>query len=101
MKLILVTGASSGVGAATAREFAKNGSKVILVARSADQIQSLGNEIRELAVPEPRDAADPKPDRKGARAQLSAPLSESATRCFSTEWAGSGPSLQYHQCPVP
>ncbi len=60
LKLILVTGASSGVGAATAREFAKNGSKVILVARSADQIQSLGNEIGELAVPEPCDAADPK-----------------------------------------
>lgn len=60
MKLVLITGASSGVGAATAREFAKNGSKVVLVARSADQIQSLGDEIGELAVPEPCDAADSK-----------------------------------------
>jgi short-subunit dehydrogenase len=59
LKLVLVTGASSGVGAATAREFAKNGAKVILVARSADQLQSLGDEIGELAVPEPCDAADP------------------------------------------
>lgn len=70
MKLILVTGASSGVGAATAREFAKNGSKVILVARSADQIQSLGNEIGELAVPEPCDAADPKAVDEMARRVL-------------------------------
>jgi len=60
LKLILITGASSGVGAATAREFAKDGSKVILVARSADQLQSLGNEIGELAFPEPCDASDYK-----------------------------------------
>jgi short-subunit dehydrogenase len=60
LKLILVTGASSGVGAATVREFVKSGSKVILVARSADQIQSLANELGELAVAEPCDAADPK-----------------------------------------
>lgn len=60
MKVVLVTGASSGVGAATAREFAKSGSKVILVARSAEQIQSLGNEIGGSAVPEPCDASDPK-----------------------------------------
>ena len=58
-KLVLVTGASSGVGAATAREFAKNGAKVILVARSVEQIQSLATEIGDLAVPEPCDAADP------------------------------------------
>ena len=60
MRLILVTGASSGVGAATAKEFAKTGAKVILVARSADQLTSLGNEIGDLAVAEPCDASDPK-----------------------------------------
>lgn len=59
MKLVLVTGASSGVGAATAREFAKNGAKVILVARSAEQLGLMESEIGERAVAEPCDAADP------------------------------------------
>lgn len=59
MTLVLVTGASSGVGAATARAFAKTGAKVILVARSADMLLSLQREMGELAHPEPCDAADP------------------------------------------
>ena len=58
MKLFLVTGASSGLGAATAREIANTGAKVILIARSADRIQSLCKEIGEHAIPEPCDAAD-------------------------------------------
>ncbi|WP_299855420.1 hypothetical protein, partial [uncultured Roseobacter sp.] len=33
---------------------------------------------------------------KGARASLEAALSALATRCFSTEWAGSRPSLRVH-----
>lgn len=47
------------MGAATAREFAKNGAKVILVARSAGQLGILKGEIGERAVAEPCDAADP------------------------------------------
>jgi len=34
-RVVIVTGASSGIGEATAREFAKQGSKVVLAARSA------------------------------------------------------------------
>lgn len=60
MSLVLITGASSGVGAATAREFAKNGEKVILVARSSDKIRNLADEIGDLAFPEPCDAAAPE-----------------------------------------
>lgn len=44
-KTILVTGASSGIGAATAREFAKKGAAVILVARNEKKLKTLVDEI--------------------------------------------------------
>ena len=44
-KVVIVTGASSGIGEATAREFAKEGAKVILAARRVDRLESLAKEI--------------------------------------------------------
>jgi NADP-dependent 3-hydroxy acid dehydrogenase YdfG len=45
-KVVIVTGASSGFGAAAAKLFAKNGCRVILAARRADRLQELAKEIR-------------------------------------------------------
>ncbi len=45
-KVAIVTGASRGIGAATARTFAGLGAKVVLTARSADAIDALADEIR-------------------------------------------------------
>ena len=46
-KVVIITGASSGIGEATAREFAKSGSKVVLAARSAARLSKIVGEIRE------------------------------------------------------
>lgn len=43
-KTVLITGASSGIGAATAVLFAKGGSNVILTARRADALQKVADE---------------------------------------------------------
>ncbi len=47
-KVVIVTGASSGIGRATALEFARNGSKVVIAARSADKLRSLEEEINSI-----------------------------------------------------
>lgn len=44
-KVVIVTGASSGIGEATAREFAKEGAKIVLAARRVDKLQALADEI--------------------------------------------------------
>lgn len=56
-KVVAITGASRGIGAATAREFAALGAKVVLLARSRDAIAGLAGEIGEQALAVPCDVA--------------------------------------------
>ncbi|MBU2996296.1 SDR family oxidoreductase [Cellulophaga baltica] len=44
-KVIIITGASSGIGKATAHKLAENGAKVALMARSEDDLNDLKTEI--------------------------------------------------------
>jgi short-subunit dehydrogenase len=47
-KVVIVTGASSGIGEAIAREFALNGSKVVLAARSEERLNNIVKELISL-----------------------------------------------------
>jgi NAD(P)-dependent dehydrogenase (short-subunit alcohol dehydrogenase family) len=49
-KVVIVTGASSGVGEATGRLFATRGATVVLAARSQEKIDALARELGGLAV---------------------------------------------------
>ncbi len=44
-KVVIVTGASSGIGEATARMLARNGAKVILGARRIDRLEAIAKQI--------------------------------------------------------
>ena len=48
-KVVLVTGSSKGIGAATAREFARAGATVILAARSLGPLEKQADAIRKVA----------------------------------------------------
>src|SRR5690242_11907724 len=45
-KVVVITGASSGIGEASAVEFAKLQSKVVLVSRNAQNLEVVGEKIR-------------------------------------------------------
>jgi NADP-dependent 3-hydroxy acid dehydrogenase YdfG len=73
-RIAVVTGASSGIGAAAARALAAGGARVAVLARRTDRIEALAKEIDGVAVP--ADVTDPESLARAAatiRAELGRP----------------------------
>lgn len=63
VQTVVITGASSGIGAATAYALARRGADVVLAARSEDALQRVAERCRELggrALAVPTDVTDPE-----------------------------------------
>ncbi len=58
-KVILITGASSGIGRAMARRFAAEGARLVLAARSSEKMEALAKEIGDASLVLPTDLSRP------------------------------------------
>jgi NAD(P)-dependent dehydrogenase (short-subunit alcohol dehydrogenase family) len=77
-EVVVITGASAGVGRATVRKFARHGARIGLLARGMDGLEAARREVEELggrALVIPTDVANPDQVEKAA-AQIEAELGE-------------------------
>src|SRR5215207_10091087 len=58
-KVILITGASSGIGAELAKQFTKDGTKVVLAARSEAKLREVASQCPAETLIVPTDITDP------------------------------------------
>jgi NADP-dependent 3-hydroxy acid dehydrogenase YdfG len=68
MSVFLITGASSGIGAATARQAVKAGHQVVLAARSAEKLDALARELDGSVVAVECDVTSPDDQERAVQA---------------------------------
>ena len=73
-KTILITGATAGIGAASARRFAAGGWRVIATGRRGDRLRALAEELGDACLPLELDIRDP--ESAGQLARLAPPWGE-------------------------
>jgi serine 3-dehydrogenase len=71
MKTVLITGATAGIGQASARRFGTNGWRVIATGRRADRLRALADELGDACLPLELDMRDR--EAVGALSELSPP----------------------------
>lgn len=93
-KTVLITGASSGIGRAAALAFARQGASLALVARNAERLQAVAEEVRALGA-----AAEPYLADTSDQAQIEAAV-QSALACFGRLDAALCNAGIYLRCPA-
>ena len=63
-RVVVVTGAASGIGAAAARQCVREGAKVVLVDRDRERLDAVRSELGDAAIPLVADIADPDTARR-------------------------------------
>lgn len=89
-KVVLITGASSGIGRATAIEFHRAGSRVVVAARSKDKLDALADELgRDRVLPVKMDVTS-EADRKSVLAAAREALGSIDVLVNNAGWATFG-----------
>jgi NAD(P)-dependent dehydrogenase (short-subunit alcohol dehydrogenase family) len=68
--VVVITGASSGIGREAARQFAGEGSRLVLAARGKEPLEALANELGERAAAVPTDVRDEEAVERLAQAAV-------------------------------
>lgn len=89
-KVALVTGATSGIGAACASALAQSGCRLIVLARRADRLEAMADQLREQGSPEVLPVVCDVADRSRVTAQLGALPSSLAAVDIVVHAAGLG-----------
>ncbi len=96
--VVVITGASSGVGRATAHAFARRGARIGLVARGEDALRATAREVEELggdAIAVHADVADPEQLEAAAETverafgSIDVWINSAATSVFAPAWRAS------------
>src|SRR5262245_19051799 len=99
-EIALVTGASSGIGAALARRLARDGMHLGLVARRTDRLEALAGELRTAH----RVEADVLPADLARPGSVAGLVDELARRDLHVDWlvnnAGYGTLGSFHTLPI-